>query len=95
MGEAFAGMALGRCLLGPCNSMGVSTSGHKGMQGGAQVVGGGGQGAEHMKSGEKKEKKKKKDIRTHTKTRVACHVVCVQSSHGQVVCGGGLASLTW
>jgi len=38
--------------------MGVLTSGHKGAQGGAQVVGGRGQVAEHMKSGEKKEKKK-------------------------------------
>ena len=60
MGEAFAGMALGGCLSGPCDGVGVSTSGHKGVQGGAQVVGGGGQGAEHTKSGEKKEKKKKK-----------------------------------
>jgi len=56
MGEVFAGMASGGCLLGPCNGMGVSTSGHKGAQGGARVVGGGGQVAEHMKLGGKKEK---------------------------------------
>jgi len=51
------GMALGGCLLGPCDGVGVSTSGHKGVQGGARVVGGRGQGAEHTKSGEKREKK--------------------------------------
>ena len=65
---------------------------HKGVQGGAWVVRGGGQGAEHTKSGEEKEKKK--DIKTHTKTQVAHRVVHVQSSHGQAVCGGGLASST-
>jgi len=52
------GMALGRCSLGPCDGAGVSASGHKGAQQGAWVVGGGGQGVEHTKSGEKKEKKR-------------------------------------
>jgi len=66
--------------------------GHKGTQGGVRVVGGGGQVAEHMKSGEKKEKKK---IRTHTKTQVARCVVHVQLTCGQVVCRGGLASSMW
>jgi len=59
------GMASGRCLLGPCNGAGVSASGYKGVQQGAWVVRGGGQGAKHMKSGEKTEKK---EIRTCTKT---------------------------
>ena len=85
------GIASGGCLLGPCDGTGVSTSGHKGAQGGAQVVGGGGQVAEHTKSGEKKEKIY---IRTHTKTQVAHRVMHVQSMHGQVVCRGGLASST-
>jgi len=58
MGEAFAGMASGRCSSGPCNGTGVSASGHKGTQQGVQVVGGGGQGAEHTKSGGKKGKKR-------------------------------------
>ena len=59
------GMASGGCLLGPCNGVGVSASGHKGAEQGAWVVGGGGQGAEHMKLGGKKEKK---EIRTCIKT---------------------------
>ena len=58
MGEAFAGMASGGCSSGPCDGAGVSTSGGKGAQGGARVVGGGGQGVEHTKSGEKKEEKR-------------------------------------
>jgi len=91
VGEAFTGMASGGCLSGPCDGMGVSTSGHKGTQGGAQVVGGGGQVAEHTKSGGKKEKKY---IRTRTKMQVAHCVVHVQSTRGQVVCRGGLASST-
>jgi len=35
-------------------------------------------------------KKGKKEIRTRTKTRFACRVVCVQLTHGQAVCRGGL-----
>ena len=65
MGEAFTGMASGRCLLEPCDGVGVSASGHKGAQQGVWVVGGGGQGVEHTKLGGKKEKK---EIRTCTKT---------------------------
>ena len=57
MWEAFAGMALGGCLSGPCNGAGASTSGRKGIQGGVRVVGGGGQRAEHMKLGRKKNEK--------------------------------------
>jgi len=66
--------------------------GHKGAQGGVRVVRGGGQVAEHMKSGEKKEEKK---IRTRTKMQVARCVVCVQLTCGQAVCRGGLASSMW
>ena len=78
------GMASGRYLLGPCDGMGVSASGHKGTPQGVLVVGGGGQGAEHMKLG------KKKEIRTCTKTQFAHCIVYVQLMHGQAVCRGDL-----
>jgi len=39
-------------------------------------------------------KRKKNNIRTCTKTQVAHCVVHVQSTCGQAVCGGGLASST-
>jgi len=49
-------MASGGYSSGPCNGVGVLTSGCKGAQGGMRVVRGGGWRAEHTKSGEKKMK---------------------------------------
>ena len=36
--KAFRRVASGRCSSRPCNGTGPSTSGHKGIQGGTQVV---------------------------------------------------------
>jgi len=57
--------------------MGVSASGHKGVQQGARVVGGGGQGVEHTKSGEKRKKK----ILEHAQKHDLLVMLCMCSRH--------------
>jgi len=66
-------MASGGCSSGPCDGMGVSTSGRKGAQGGTWVVRGGGWRAEHTKSGEKK----MKVTYSNTQKRNLLVVLCV------------------